>query len=119
VFTFGAAGKIRYRPKTLLTDEEHDEIKRRRDEIHRLIPEVRDPPLGLVAKWSNVYEYVSIHDPTLREWWDIPVKDAPGWALNESRRRKALYRLPRGGVPCLHADSCPDGRSLGSRTARA
>jgi hypothetical protein len=48
--------------------------------------------LGLVAMWSGEFGYVSLHDPTTNEWHDLQVKDAPGWALGEARRRKELAR---------------------------
>jgi hypothetical protein len=48
--------------------------------------------LGLVAKWSRHFGYVSIYDPTLGEWWALQAKDAPGWAVSEAHRRKALWR---------------------------
>jgi hypothetical protein len=54
------------------------------------IPEAAE--LGLVATWSAEFGYVSIHDPIEGVWWDAQVKDAPGWALSEARKRKELYR---------------------------
>ncbi len=48
--------------------------------------------LGLVATWSAEFGYVSIHDPIEGVWWNLQVKDAPGWALSEARKRKELYR---------------------------
>jgi len=47
---------------------------------------------GLCASWSYEFGYVSIHDPTSGEWHDLPTKDAPGWAIGEAKRRKALRR---------------------------
>jgi hypothetical protein len=48
--------------------------------------------LDLVATWSAEFGYVSIHDPIEGVWWDVQVKDAPGWALSEARKRKELYK---------------------------
>jgi hypothetical protein len=49
--------------------------------------------LGLVAMWPRrAFGYVAIHDPTMGEWHDVPVKSAPGWAIGEAKRRKALWR---------------------------
>ena len=45
--------------------------------------------LDLIATWGLEFGYVSLHDPTTGEWWDVKVKDAPGWAVGEARRRKA------------------------------
>jgi hypothetical protein len=45
--------------------------------------------LGLIATWGLEFGYVSLHEPTTGEWWDVKVKDAPGWAVGEARRRKA------------------------------
>ncbi len=53
---------------------------------------MRDGGRGLCAKWSKQFGCVSIRDPILGEWWDVAIKDAPGWALNEARRRKELWR---------------------------
>jgi hypothetical protein len=47
---------------------------------------------GLCAAWSYQFTYVSLHDPTTGEWHDLSVKDAPGWAKWEARKRKELYR---------------------------
>jgi hypothetical protein len=48
--------------------------------------------MGLVATWSRDFGYVSLHDPCSGEWHDLQVKDAPGWAVGEARRRKELYK---------------------------
>src|SRR5215208_1050816 len=48
--------------------------------------------LGMIATWAYEFGYVSIHDPTTGEWWDVATKEAPPWALNEARRRKELYK---------------------------
>ena len=48
--------------------------------------------LGLVATWSHEFGFVSIHDPLTGEWHDLPVKDAPAWAISEAHKRKELYR---------------------------
>jgi hypothetical protein len=48
--------------------------------------------LGLVAKWSVEFGYVSTHDPTTGEWHDLLTKEAPDWAVREARRRKELYK---------------------------
>jgi hypothetical protein len=50
---------------------------------------------GLVAKWSREFGYVSIHDPTTGEWYDIQMKDAPEWARWEANKRLELYRAGR------------------------
>jgi hypothetical protein len=52
----------------------------------------KDGELGLTATWSRQFGYVSLHDPVDGEWWNVKVKDAPEWALNESRKRKELYK---------------------------
>jgi hypothetical protein len=51
-----------------------------------------DDQLGLIATWSVEFGYVSLHDPTTGEWWDLRTTDAPGWAMGEARRRKELYK---------------------------
>ena len=48
--------------------------------------------LGLIAVWSAQFGYVSMHDPTTGEWHDLQTKDAPKWAVGETRRRKEQYR---------------------------
>lgn len=48
--------------------------------------------LGLVASWSVEFGFVSVHDPTTGEWWDLPTKDVTDWAVREARKRKELYR---------------------------
>ncbi len=49
-------------------------------------------PLGLVATWSREFGYVSIHDPTAGEWFDVATRDVPDWAKREAFKRKELYR---------------------------
>jgi hypothetical protein len=49
--------------------------------------------LGLVARWSREFGYISIHDPTTGEWHDVSSKDAPGWVKREAHKRKTLRRL--------------------------
>ena len=51
-----------------------------------------DDQLGLIATWSVEFGYVSLHDSTTGEWWDLRTTDAPGWAMGEARRRKELYK---------------------------
>jgi hypothetical protein len=48
---------------------------------------------GLVATWSRVFGYVSIHDPLTGSWHDLPTDDAPRWALGEAGTRKTLWRM--------------------------
>jgi hypothetical protein len=33
--------------------------------------------LGLIATWSALFGYVSMHDPVTGEWHDLQTKDAP------------------------------------------
>jgi hypothetical protein len=47
---------------------------------------------GLAAKWSREFGYISVHDPGSGEWHDMPIKEAPGWARGEARKRKELYK---------------------------
>jgi hypothetical protein len=52
----------------------------------------RASELGLVAKWSRTFGYVSLHDPTSGEWHDVATEDAPPWARWEASKRKELWR---------------------------
>lgn len=52
----------------------------------------RASELGLVAKWSRTFGYVSLHDPVDGSWHDIPTEDAEGWMLWEASKRKELWR---------------------------
>ena len=47
---------------------------------------------GLVAKWSKVFGYVALHDPTTGEWYEIEAKVAPAWTRKEAMKRKELYK---------------------------
>jgi hypothetical protein len=58
--------------------------------LEAVLDALKPKGMGLAAKWSREYGYVSIHDTT-GEWWDVSLKDAPQWALGEARRRKELY----------------------------
>ena len=64
-------------------------LKTRTDKTDRTS---EDDQLGLIATWSVEFGYVSLHDPTTGEWWDLRTTDAPGWAMGEARRRKELYK---------------------------
>ena len=82
-------------PKNLTdkTDRTHRKnlppLKTRTDKTDRTS---EDDQLGLIATWSVEFGYVSLHDPTTGEWWDLRTTDAPGWAMGEARRRKELYK---------------------------
>ncbi len=62
--------------------------------------------VGLVARWSKKFGFVSIHDPNTGEWHDVGWKVAPSWARWEARKRKDLgrtgdgraYDLPASGI---------------------
>lgn len=69
----GEAGVTRLRPTTLTTLFEADR-------------------LGLIARWSKEFGYISLHDPTSGEWHDLRTEDAPDWAKREAFKRRDLYR---------------------------
>ncbi|MBA3474948.1 MAG: hypothetical protein H0T57_17290 [Rubrobacter sp.] len=48
--------------------------------------------LGLVARWSHEFGYISVHDPTTGEWHDVATNEVPDWAKREAFKRKELYR---------------------------
>jgi hypothetical protein len=48
--------------------------------------------LGLIATWSVEFGFISMHDPTTGEWWDLHWKDAPEWSKWEANKRKQLYK---------------------------
>lgn len=48
--------------------------------------------LGLVARWSRHFGYISLYDSTSGEWHDVQTKDAPSWAKWEAHKRKELWR---------------------------
>ena len=52
----------------------------------------RASALGLVARWSKEYGFISVHDPTSGEWHDLPMKEAPDWAKSEVFKRKKLKK---------------------------
>ena len=55
----------------------------------------RSQKLGLVARWSYEFGFISLHDPTTGEWYDVPTKEAPDWATKECFKRRDL-RKERG-----------------------
>jgi hypothetical protein len=69
---------------TSKTSKSADELSERRTE--------RASRLGLIARWSYEFGYVSLHDPTTGEWCDLPTKDAPAWAKREAFKRKELSK---------------------------
>jgi len=84
-----SGGDLIARPTALVTEDVQAFIKEYKSD---LIAHLYDDGLGLIAKWSHAFGYVSMHDPLTGEWHDLPVKDAPGWALPEARKRKELYK---------------------------
>jgi hypothetical protein len=87
-------------PTELVTPDVIELVKEYKADI---VAHFRDDGLGLVAKWSREFGYVSIHDPISGKWHDLPTKDAPGWALNEARRRKQLWRAGRRDAYTMNA----------------
>jgi len=67
-------------PRTVTT-EEPEFVRRRREKAEAL---------GLVARWSYEFGYISLHDPTTGEWHDIETNSAPDWAKKECFKRKDL-----------------------------
>jgi len=49
--------------------------------------------LGLVARWSYEFGFISIHDPASGEWYGLETKDAPDWAKRECFKRKELRKF--------------------------
>lgn len=47
--------------------------------------------LGLIAKWSRHFGFITLHDPTTGELHDLHTKDAPDWAKREAFKRKELW----------------------------
>jgi hypothetical protein len=68
---------------------------------------IRADELGLVARWSREFGYISIHDPTTGDWHDLLMKDAPAWAKKEARKRKELWRF-HGVTEILSAKEMED-----------
>jgi len=54
--------------------------------------------LGLVARWSPEFGYVSIHDPLGGEWHDLRTREAPDWSIKEAWKRKALFKAGNLGA---------------------
>jgi hypothetical protein len=48
--------------------------------------------LGLVAKWSREFGFITMHDPATGEMYDVPTSEAPDWAKAEAGERKCLWR---------------------------
>ena len=72
------------------------------DEVPEFIRKAREhaSKLGLVARWSKHFGFVSVHDPTTGLWHELRTEDAPGWAKREASKRKGL-RKRRGETPPL------------------
>jgi hypothetical protein len=70
--------------------ETHQPRRRRRPVTRK--QRVRAARLGLVAKWSKEFGFISLHDPSSGDWVDVPVSEAPGWSRWEARKRKELYK---------------------------
>ncbi len=115
------APRVRNEEPTIASVSEVRELAR--EHFNRHAPPDAEPPLlkarrrlraetsgadrrGLVARWSRVFGYIEIHDPTEGEWHDLPWKEAPSWSRWEARKRKDLAKfgdrraldLPAGGI---------------------
>ncbi len=86
--------KLVAKPTDKVTPEIVAALRERKGEvIEALHPETsRASDIGLISRWARTLGYVSIHDPTSGEWWDLQVKDAPDWAVREANKRKELRR---------------------------
>jgi hypothetical protein len=109
-------GKLRYAPRSEIDPLTLMQLRLHKPTLLSILQgiTVEDPPdedevpqfvrkeleraseIGLVARWSRHFGYISIHDPTTGEWWDLQTKDAPGWAKWEAHKRKELRK---GGDP--------------------
>jgi hypothetical protein len=106
-----SGGKLRYAPRSEIDKPTLVRLRLYKQTLLSILQgiPVEDPPdddvppfvhkeieraseLGLVARWSRHFGYISIHDPTTAEWWDLQIKDAPGWAKWEAHKRKELSR---------------------------
>ncbi len=107
-------GKLRYAPRSKIDSLTLMQLRLHKQTLLSLLSgvPVEDPPdkgddevppfvrkdleraseLGLVARWSSEFGYVSMHDPTTGEWHDVQTKDAPPWAGWEAAKRKELRR---------------------------
>ena len=102
-----SGGKLRYAPLDRVDAATLERLK-----LHKLelIAVLSEPPveekiprfvrqeleraseLGLAAKWSIEFGYISMHDPLSGEWHDLPTKEAPSWAKWEAGKRKELNK---------------------------
>jgi hypothetical protein len=82
--------------KTSKTTNEHEVEDKNLQTPEKLTVKTSKTPepteLGLVATWSAEFHYVSLHDPTTGEWYDLKTTVAPEWAVGEARQRKELYK---------------------------
>ena len=111
-------GKIRYAPRSEIDTLTLMQLRLHKQTLLRILTglPVADPPdddvppfvrkeleraseLGLIARWSRHFGYISIHDPTTGEWHDLKAEDAPGWAKREAHKRRELRRA---GDPRAH-----------------
>ncbi len=104
-------GKLRYAPRSEIDKPTLVRLRLYKQTLLSILQgiPVEDPPdddvppfvrkeleraseLGLIARWSRHFGYISIHDPTTGEWHDLPTEDAPGWAKWEAHKRRELRR---------------------------
>ena len=52
----------------------------------------RAEALGLVARFAHTFGFISIHDPTTGEWYDVATREAPPWARDEAFKRRELRK---------------------------
>jgi hypothetical protein len=91
-------GKVRYRPKGLLTDEERTEIRRVRDEVYQLLREDEERRARGEGQVRDVAEVFDIAKPFTDPPSDDPAKTAwkegdTEWKYTSARYQKERERL--------------------------
>lgn len=71
------------------------------------------PSLGLAARWSRAFGYVSLFDPIYQDWHDLPTAVAPAWAKREANNRKR--RRKKGRVEPLGSGEVAHLREIRER----
>ncbi len=86
-------GGVRYSgSRSAVTPEVISAIRYFKPEIVELLDDDPAHRLGLVAKWSRDFGFISLHDPTTGEWHDVQTKEAPAWARREAGKRRELHK---------------------------
>ena len=85
--------RLRYRPKSAVTPDLLDRLRRHKPSLLRLLEREKCKAgpagrLGCVARWSKYPTWIELHDPLTGEWYEVRAAEClPGVVAEANRHR--------------------------------